>query len=496
MNRSNDVQLITYVDRLGGGDIKALNALFNKQLKGVFGGVHLLPFFYPIDGEDAGFDPIDHTEVDSRLGSWQDVGELGENMDIMADMIVNHMSAQSPQFQDVLANGQASPFWPLFLTRDKVFGADEHQDIAKIYRPRPTPCFTDITLHNGQTVPFWTTFTSNQIDIDVTSEAGQAYLEKILTAFERNNVDLIRLDAAGYAIKKPGTNCFMLEETFDFIEDLSQQAHSRNMKCLVEIHSYYKTQIEIAKRCDMVYDFAMPPLVLHSLFSGDPSALANWLQISPRNCVTVLDTHDGIGIVDVGPEGDKPGLLNAAQIDALVEQIHQNSNGQSREATGAAASNLDLYQVNCTYYNALGANDQAYLIARAVQIFSPGIPQVYYAGLLAAENDMALLAKTKVGRDINRPYLDEQAVSESLEKPVVKALIALIRLRNSLAALAGEFSVTQQENILRLNWQADESTAQLTVDFASLMASVTYNEEGLERHVDVSVDGLAQSMTA
>ena len=114
MNRSNDVQLITYVDRLGGGDIKALNALFSNQLKGVFGGVHLLPFFYPIDGEDAGFDPIDHTEVDSRLGSWQDVGELGENMDIMADMIVNHMSAQSPQFQDVLANGQASPYWPLF----------------------------------------------------------------------------------------------------------------------------------------------------------------------------------------------------------------------------------------------------------------------------------------------------------------------------------------------------------------------------------------------
>ena len=121
---------------------------------------------------------------------------------------------------------------------------------------------------------------------------------------------------------------------------------------------------------------------------------------------------------------------------------------------------------------------------------------MYYAGLLAAENDMALLAKTKVGRDINRPYLDEQAVSESLEKPVVKALIALIRLRNSLAALVGEFSVTQQENILRLNWQSDQSAAQLTVDFASLVASVTYSENGIEHHVDISVDSLAQSVTA
>ncbi|WP_296048669.1 sucrose phosphorylase [uncultured Alteromonas sp.] len=496
MNRSNDVQLITYVDRLGNGDIKALDTLFHDQLNGVFGGVHLLPFFYPIDGEDAGFDPIDHTEVDSRLGSWEDIGKLGETMDIMADMIVNHMSAQSPQFQDVLAKGEASPFWPLFLTRDKVFAADQHEDIAKIYRPRPTPCFTDISLRNGESVPFWTTFTSNQIDIDVTADAGQAYLEKILTAFERNNVDLIRLDAAGYAIKKPGTNCFMLEETFDFIENLSQQAHSRNMKCLVEIHSYYKTQIEIAKRCDMVYDFAMPPLVLHSLFSGDPSALANWLKISPRNCVTVLDTHDGIGIVDVGPEGDKPGLLDAQQIDALVEKVHDNSNGQSREATGAAASNLDLYQVNCTYYNALGANDQAYLIARAVQIFSPGIPQIYYAGMFAAENDMALLARTNVGRDINRPYLNQAAVNAALEKPVVKALISLIRLRNTISALGGEFSVTQQENSLRLHWQADSSYARLTVDFAALEAVLTFTENGIEQSVEVSVEGLVETATA
>lgn len=496
MIRSNSVQLITYVNRLGNGHISALHSLFKHQLNGVFGGVHLLPFFYPIDGEDAGFDPIDHTEVDSRLGSWADIGNLGEDMDIMADMIVNHMSAQSPQFQDVLAKGKASPSWPLFLTRDKVFTPAQHQDIEKIYRPRPTPCFTSITLSNGEAVPFWTTFTANQIDIDVASQAGQAYLEKILTAFECNNVDLIRLDAAGYAIKKPGTNCFMLEETFDFIENLSQQAHQRNMKCLVEIHSYYKTQIEIAKRCDMVYDFAMPPLVLHSLFSGDPSALADWLKISPRNCVTVLDTHDGIGIVDVGPEGDKPGLLNASDIDALVEQIHLNSNGQSRQATGAAASNLDLYQVNCTYYSALGENDRAYLIARAIQVFSPGIPQVYYAGLFAAKNDMALLEKTNVGRDINRPYLNQAAIDDALEKPVVKALIELIRLRNSLSALSGEFAVEQQKNVIRLSWQTKDSSALLAVDFASLSAFVEYSENANNRRVDVSVEGLTEAVPA
>ena len=124
--------------------------------------------------------------------------------------------------------------------------------------------------------------------------------------------------------------------------------------------------------------------------------------------ITVLDTHDGIGVIDIAADGtdpqDYPGLIPPEELDALVERIHINSNGQSRQATGAAASNLDLYQVNCTFYDALGRNDYDYLLARAIQLFAPGIPQVYYVGLLAGENDMALLAKSGVGRDINRHF--------------------------------------------------------------------------------------------
>ena len=147
------------------------------------------------------------------------------------------------------------------------------------------------------------------------------------------------------------------------------------METIAEIHSHYQTQVAVAKRVNMVYDFALPPLILHSLFNNDVDALLKWLQISPRNCLTVLDTHDGIGIIDAGPMGDKPGLLNASQIDNLVETMHANSNNQSRKATGAAASNVDLYQVNCTYYDALGANDFDYLLSRAIQFFAPGVPQ-------------------------------------------------------------------------------------------------------------------------
>jgi len=137
MSTKNKVQLITYVDRFGGATLDELNTLLTKELNGLFGGVHLLPFYYPIDGADAGFDPIEHTSVDNRLGRWSDVAAMGEKLDIMADMIVNHMSAQSKPFQDVLENGPASQFWPLFLTRDSVFDEPNSPDISKVFRPRP-----------------------------------------------------------------------------------------------------------------------------------------------------------------------------------------------------------------------------------------------------------------------------------------------------------------------------------------------------------------------
>lgn len=485
----NKVQLITYADRITGQDINALTTLLNGSLKGVFGGVHLLPFYNPIDGSDAGFDPIDHSEVDSRIGSWEDIKALGNNHDLMADLIVNHVSAQSFQFQDVLAKGKASEFWDLFLTKEDVFpnGMSDAEQKA-IYRPRPGSCFTPMKCGDGETYDFWTTFTDNQIDINVKVEAGVAYLNNVLTKFSANNVNIIRLDAAGYAIKQAGTNCFMLDETFGYLDNLSKQANELGMETIAEIHSHYQTQVEVAKRVNMVYDFALPPLILHSLFNNDVDALLKWLKISPRNCLTVLDTHDGIGIIDAGPMGDKPGLLNAEQIDNLVETMHANSNNESRQATGAAASNVDLYQVNCTYYNALGAKDFDYLLSRAIQFFAPGVPQVYYGGLFACENDMELLAKTNVGRDINRPYLNADKISESLGKPVVKGLIELIKIRNEHPAFSGEFSAQGEGSMCCLTWQLDEQSISLSVDFEARTALIT--QVNGEEETSISLDSL------
>jgi sucrose phosphorylase len=253
------------------------------------------------------------------------------------------------------------------------------------------------------------------------------------------------------------------------------------MEVLVEIHSYYRKQIEIAARVDWVYDFALPPLLLHALEFRTALRLKEWIRIRPNNSLTVLDTHDGIGIVDIGADpadrGAHPGLVPEAELDALVEAIHRNSNGSSRKATGAAASNLDLYQVNCSFYDALGRNDRAYLLTRAVQFFLPGIPQVYYVGLFAGGNDLELLARSGVGRDINRHYFKPEELAAASRRTVVRKLCEMIRLRNQHPAFGGSFEMlVSDDSRLQLRWLSVAAWAELHVDFNSADVELTCSE--------------------
>jgi sucrose phosphorylase len=484
----NQVQLIAYADRLA-GTFRGLRDLLVGPLQGMFGGVHVLPFFDPIDGADAGFDPVDHREVDHRLGTWNDIEAIGAVAPVMADLIVNHVSARSPQFRDVVTNGDASPFAEMFLTMRRVFpGGATEDDLLAIYRPRPGVPFTPVTMGAGRERRLvWTTFTSEQIDVDVHAPATRRYLWSILDRFAEHGVSMVRLDAVGYAVKTAGTSCFMTEDTFAFIDDLTAHARSRGLEVLVEIHSYWRKQIEVASHVDWVYDFALPPLLLHALYTGTSERLRRWCEVRPRNAITVLDTHDGIGVVDVGPDpspGGGPGLLDDAEIDALVEGIHDASQGASRLATGASASNLDIYQVNCTYYDALGADDDAYLVARLVQLFLPGVPQIYYVGLLAGHNDLALLQRTGVGRDINRHHYTREEVEAALRRPVVQRLAAALRLRNTHPAFGGEPELLEGGGAqVGLRWTRGADLAQLQVDLAARTYELTLRSGGETRVV-------------
>jgi sucrose phosphorylase len=469
----NRVQLIVYADRLG-GTLHGMGELLQGPLAGLFGAVHLLPFFEPIDGADAGFDPVDHTRVDARLGSWADVRALAADVDVMADVIVNHVSCRAPQFLDFSARGARSPYASMFLTFDGVFGhGASEQDLLAIYRPRPGLPFTPMVLADGSRRLLWTTFTPEQIDIDVHDAAGARYLDGILSVFAANGIRMIRLDAVGYAVKKAGGSCFMTDETLEFIRDFSERAQRRGFEVLVEVHCHYARQVETARRVEWVYDFALPPLVLHAFFNGTARHLKRWIAIRPGNALTVLDTHDGIGIVDVGADTQgsgaaSEGLVPDDELAALVRQIHANSRGESLEATGSAAANLDLYQVNCTFHDALGRDDLRYLLSRAIQFFVPGVPQVYYVGLLAGSNDMQLLARTRVGRDINRRYYTRAEVDAALGRPVVADLCRLIRLRNTHPAFGGSFEMAASpDEALDLRWQNGRAFAHLEVNLRS-----------------------------
>lgn len=459
--------LIAYADRFG-GTIAGLTELLRGPFAGAFTGVHVLPFYSPFDGSDAGFDPRDHAEVDRRLGSWSDLRELAQSHEVMADLIVNHVSADAAQFRDFVANGDDSAWRDMFLTMSSVFpGGATEADLAAIYRPRPGLPFTAMTV-GGVRRLVWTTFTPQQVDLDIRGTKTWGYLTGIIDRLTGAGVGLIRLDAVGYVAKAAGTSCFMTPAALDFISRLRRYARERGARVLVEIHAPYHQQIEAASVADYVYDFALPPLVLFALVSRNCEPLASWLAMRPANIVTVLDTHDGIGVVDAGPMGERPGLLDAGQIDTLVEGIHSNSGGASRIATGTAASNLDLYQVNCTFYDALGSDDDGYLVARLIQLFLPGTPQIYYVGLLAGANDVDLLRRTGTGRDINRHRYSLDEIRSELGRRVVGDQLSALRFRAAHPAFHGHFSYHADRTHLELRWQHDAHAASLTVDVEAI----------------------------
>jgi sucrose phosphorylase len=487
-------QLITYVDRLG-TDLNGLIDLLRGPLEGAFSGVHLLPFFVPIDGADAGFDPTDHRQVDPRLGDWSDIARLAETHEVMADLIVNHISDQSAEFRDWKSHAAASEHDGMFLTFQRVFGSGaSSEDLLQVYRPRPGLALTRVRLDDRSQRLVWTTFTEHQIDLDLEHPRGWSYVMSVADALAAGGVSQVRLDAVGYTAKRAGTSCFMIPETYAIIERLAAELRSRDMEVLVEIHGHYRAQIEVASRVDWVYDFALPPLVLDAIYRADPTTLVRWLDIRPTNCVTVLDTHDGIGVIDAGPDPTatahderSAGLIDEHRLELLVEQIHRRSGGTSRLATGVAASNLDLYQINCTFYDALGRDDALMVAARLIQCLVPGTPQVYYVGLLAGTNDLELLASTGVGRDVNRHRYSARELDEALARPVVQDLLAVLRWRSHCDVFDGTFSATDDRpGSLHLRW--DHPTGQTrsvdaVIDLSNGAFEITLSDGDAERTV-------------
>jgi sucrose phosphorylase len=460
---ASEVQLLAYADRLG-GSIAGTRELLEGPLS-AFSGVHLLPFFVPFDGDDAGFDPIDHASVDPRLGTWDDVRAIAAEREVTADLIVNHVSADSAEFRDWMERQEDSPYEGMFLTFDAVFpGGGTEAEITAFYRPRPGLPFTAYRTGDGRRRLVWTTFLPSQVDVDVRHPAGIAHLERLMDALAAGGVTTVRLDAVGYAIKTPGSDSFMTEKTLGFVRDVTAMLRARNLRVLVEVHAHHTQQLAIAPLVDLVYDFALPPLLLHSLGTGTVDRLARWLEIRPSNAITVLDTHDGIGVIDAGPSGDRPGLLTFEEMRDIFDRAAQATGGHSALASVLPAWTALPHQINATFFSVLGGDATAYLLCRAVQVFVPGTPQIYYVGLLAGLDDTELYARTGNGRDVNRHYYSPDDVQEAVGSEVTRAILALVRLRRSHPAFTGDFSWAAPEaDRVVLRWAAGDASAELDV---------------------------------
>ncbi len=470
MKKSNKIMLITYADSLG-SNLKDLNYVVDTYLKNVIYGIHILPF-YP-SSADRGFAPTTYEEVDSAFGTWDDLKELSENYDLMYDFMINHISRSSHYFQDFIQKGNASDYKDLFIKYSEFWekGYPTEEQVGQIYKRKPRAPYVDVTFDDGTTDKIWCTFDEEQIDLDVTKTFTLEFIKQNLKNLCEHGAAIIRLDAFAYAVKKEGTNCFFVEPDMwtllDYCRDILKEC---NVELLPEIHEHYTIQKQIEEHNYYVYDFALPMLVLHGLYSGTSQRLIHWLEICPRKQYTTLDTHDGIGVVDVKD------LLTDVEIEETRENLYSKGANVKKIYSTTAYNNLDIYQINCTYYSALGNDDNAYLLARAIQFFTPGIPQVYYVGLFAGSNDIELLESTKQGRNINRHYYTLDEIAEEVKRPVVKQLFQLMTFRNRYPAFDGAMTINKQleEHLLEIQWTKEDSSTILHADLKEHRFDIKY----------------------
>ncbi len=460
-------QLLTYPDSLG-GDLHALADLLDGPLAGCVRGVHVLP---PVPSSgDRGFAPLTYHEIDPRFGSWSDLERIAARHDLVLDLMVNHLSRRSPEFLDVERRGRGSPHADLFLTLDKVWpgGEPSKADLAGIVvRKRGGPVSRFVVEETGETEHVWTSFGSaerwEQVDLDVSSMAGRAFLSDALATFAAHGVRVVRLDAVGYVVKRSGTTCFMVEpEVGEFLAWIASVADGLGLVVLPEVHDRWATHERLSAAGFWTYDFVLPALVLHAFETGDARRLAAHLAASPRRVFTTLDTHDGIPV-----RPDLDGILEPSEMRELAEAVVARGGNVSRLLAGVGPDGVDVHQLNVTYRSAM-ADDRRYLAARAIQLFARGIPQVHYVGLLAGENDRAAVERTGDGRAINRHDFTPAEIDRALRDPLVTAILDLIRLRNTHPAFDGDLAVeTIGAGGVRLAWSRGAERCSLEVDLAS-----------------------------
>lgn len=563
---SNGVMLNAYPDSIGINLKDIVTMLKMPEFKNTFSLFYVLPTFFNSD-LDRGFSIIDYN-INEELVSKQDIAALNElNIQLKFDIVLNHLSVASPQFKDLIKNGDQSKFKDFFIDWNEFWlgNGDLNEEgiivpkkefLDKLFMRKSGLPILKILFPDGKEKPYWNTFyqkityqkisvedlksianlspekalqicekvnhaidenqdiqtldfgdnsqfknetlqivNSNrtylgQMDVNAKSPLVWEFYEEVLAKVASYGGQILRLDAFAYLHKEIGeTNFFNKPGTWDYLSRINEIAKKNNLELLPEIHAEYGLHLhdEVANEGYAIYDFFLPGLTIHAIEKGTNKALLTWAkEIIAKGFKTVnmLGCHDGIPLLDLnGKLVDgifQKGLLEDSEIKEMMDLIIERG-GQVKNLYGADGKKISYYQVNATYFSALGENEQKLVLARAIQMFMPGIPQIWYLDIFAGANDHDAVAKAgKDGhKEINRTTLSLKDIEEGLKKEVVTKQLEIIQLRNTLKTFSGtlEIKETTDEEI-NMIWTNDGEFAQLVANLKTHDFSIQYSELG------------------
>lgn len=452
-----DVLLITYADQVrapGERPLATLAGLARERLRGVISGLHLLPF-YPWSSDD-GFSVKDFFAVDAAFGDWADIERFHPDFDLMFDAVFNHMSAQGEWFQKFLAD--EPEFRDFFVT------VPGNPDLSQVVRPRALPLLTEFQTARGPE-KVWTTFSADQVDLNFKNPAVLLATVRALLFYVQHGAKFIRLDAIAYLWKEIGTSCIHLPQTHQVIQLMRAVLDevAPGVRLITETNVPHPDNISYfgdgTNEAQLVYNFALPPLVLHSLATGNAEKLTRWAATldtpSPQTTFfNFLASHDGIGM------NPARGILSQAEIDALVARATAHGGFVSYKHNSDGTKSP--YELNITYFDALSnpAADESedvpikrFLVAHAIQFALAGVPGIYFHSLFGSRNDRAGAEASGIHRRINRQKLARVELEAELVQPGSRRARVFDGLARLLAQRRGNpaFAPRARQRLLALD---------------------------------------------
>lgn len=443
----SSVYLITYGDSFYEKDkytLETLNSFCNKYLSDIISDIHILPMFEYTS--DDGFSVVDYKKIDTRLGSFDSLNKMSEKYRLMYDFVVNHISKSSDWFRGYLNNEEK--YKDFFIEYDSNF------DYSNVVRPRTSDLIS--TYDNGKKV--WTTFSEDQVDLNFKSIDILVETTDILLYYIENGATSIRLDAIGFLWKESSTTCIHLKQTHEviklwriLIDDLAhgvQIITETNVPHLENI-SYFGNGYDEASQ---VYQFALPPLTLHTFISQDSTKISKWAsEIELKGNSTFfnfLASHDGIGMRPV------EGILDSIQLENIIDKVKEN--GAKFSYKNNPDGTESIYEINVTYFDAIKENDefdcQRFIAAHAILLAMPGVPAIYYNSILGSINYYEGVVESGINRRINREKFEIEKISYELENDprrnkIYTGICELIKLRKKYDA----FNPYSQFEIINLD---------------------------------------------